>query len=79
MQGVVKAFDPESRTGTLLVETTLVDIDFDSAAFDATQFRFLRQGQRLVFETDDRGLAVNLRLGSEVDMATSDVDPAGDS
>jgi hypothetical protein len=30
----------------------------------------LRQGQRVVFDLDDVGLATRLRLGSEVDMGT---------
>ena len=33
-------------------------------------FRMLRQGQRVVFDLDDGGLATNLRLGSEADMGT---------
>jgi CspA family cold shock protein len=30
----------------------------------------LRQGQRVVFDLDDAGMATRLRLGSEVDMKT---------
>ena len=32
----------------------------------------LRQGQRVIFDLEDSGLATNLRLGSEVDMGTPD-------
>ena len=33
-------------------------------------FRFLRQGQRVIFDLNDDGRATALRLGSEVDMGT---------
>ena len=38
-------------------------------------FRMLRQGQRVVFDTDSAGLATHLRLGSEVDMGSPDEPP----
>jgi CspA family cold shock protein len=34
----------------------------------------LRQGQRVIFELDERGRATRLRLGSEVDMGTPGFD-----
>ncbi|MFN2503778.1 MAG: hypothetical protein ABR540_06020 [Acidimicrobiales bacterium] len=39
-------------------------------ALTGSVFRMLRQGQRVIFELDDEGLATGLHLGSEVDMGT---------
>ena len=33
----------------------------------------LRQGQRVLFDLDDRAHATRLRIGAEVDMGTPDV------
>ena len=75
MQGVVKAFDPQSGVGSLLREPDLLEIDLASGAVEASSFRFLRQGQRVNFDLDEVGDAVNLRLGSEGDMRTPTVAP----
>jgi CspA family cold shock protein len=32
----------------------------------------VRQGQRVIFDLDEQGLATQLRLGSEVDLGTPD-------
>jgi CspA family cold shock protein len=37
-------------------------------ALDRSIFRLLRQGQRVVFDLDDSGLATRVRIGAEVDM-----------
>jgi CspA family cold shock protein len=70
VQGVVKSYDPGTGQGTLVVDTDLSEYDLASGALDGSIFRMLRQGQRVVFELDDAGLATHLRIGSEVDMAT---------
>ena len=70
MQGVVKSFDPQSGLGSILSEPDLTEIDLAEDALAGTFFRFLRQGQRLNFDLDDHGHAVNLRFGSEPDMQT---------
>lgn len=70
MQGVVKAFDPQSGLGSLVREVDLVEIDLAENALEESIFRFLRQGQRVNFDIDDNGHAINLRFGSEVDMRT---------
>lgn len=70
MQGVIKAFDPESKFGSLIRESDLLEIDLAENALEGSIFHFLRQGQRVVFETDEQGKAINLRLGSEIDMMT---------
>lgn len=70
MQGVIKSYDPGSGDGVIIADTDLSEYDLAPGALDGSVFRMLRQGQRVVFDTDDRGRAANLRLGSEVDMGT---------
>lgn len=70
MQGVIKTFDPETGSGSLVRDTDLTEILLADNALEGSLFRFLRQGQRVVFQLDGEGLATALRLGSESDMAT---------
>ena len=85
MQGVIKAYDPSSGDGIVLRDTDFAEYDLASDALEGSIFIMLRQGQRVVFELDDHGLATTLRLGSEVDMGTpayldpdTVIEPAGD-
>ena len=69
LQGVVRSFDPVTGAGVLVCDTDLRDYEFTGEALGNSVFRTLRQGQRVVFDAEgDR--AVQLRLGSEVDMGT---------
>jgi len=70
MQGVIKAYDPSTGDGLVMSDTDLNDYELAADALVGSIFRMLRQGQRVVFDLDDAGLATRLRLGSEVDMAT---------
>ena len=70
MQGVIKAYDPVSKIGVVMCDTDLADYDLAADALEGSIFRMVRQGQRVLFELDDRGLATRLRLGSEIDMGT---------
>ncbi len=70
MQGVVKAYDPETGTGLVLCDTNLSDYELAHNAIDGSVFRMLRPGQRVIFDLDDAGRATKLRLGSEIDMGT---------
>ena len=74
MQGVIKAYDPDSRLGVLMCDTDMADYDLADNALDGSVFRMLRQGQRVIFDLDDAGRATRLRLGSEVDMGTPGFD-----
>ena len=74
MQGVIKAYDPESGLGVLVCDTDMADYDLAADALEGSLFRMLRQGQRVVFDLDDAGRATRLRLGSEVDMGTPGFD-----
>jgi cold shock CspA family protein len=74
MQGVIKAYDPDSRLGVLVCDTDLADYDLAQDALEGSVFRMLRQGQRVIFDLDEGGRATHLRLGSEVDMGTPGFD-----
>ena len=67
MQGVIASYDPETREG--LIQTDDAQFDMAANALEASIFRFVRQGQRVVFELDDSGHAINVRTGAEPDMA----------
>jgi cold shock CspA family protein len=70
VQGVIKAYDPSNGGGTIIADDDLAEYDLAGDALEHSVFRMLRQGQRVVFDLDQRGLATRLRLGSEVDMGT---------
>ena len=70
MQGVIKAYDPGTKTGSLLRDTDLSEVELALDALDGSLFRMLRQGQRVVFDLNADGRATRLRLGSEIDMGT---------
>lgn len=70
MQGVIKSYDPSTGVGSLLSDRDLSEYDLAPGCLTNSVFRMVRQGQRVVFDLDDRGRATALRLGSEVDMGT---------
>ncbi len=49
MQGTVSAFDPETRSGSLLLDDG-TPVDFGPEAFDVSGLRLLRLGQRVRLE-----------------------------
>jgi cold shock CspA family protein len=75
VQGVIRSYDPQTREGALIRDTDREEFTLALDALDGSIFRMLRQGQRVVFELDDAGLATNVRIGAEVDMGlpTADV------
>jgi len=70
MQGVVKSYDPGTGEGVLVRDLDRSEYSLAGNALAGSVFRMLRQGQRVIFDLDDAGLATRLRLGSEVDMGT---------
>jgi CspA family cold shock protein len=70
MQGVIKVYDPSTQLGVVVSDTDMAEHELAPGALDGSIFRMLRQGQRVVFDLDDRGLAARIRIGSEVDMGT---------
>ena len=74
MQGVVKSYDPGSGDGVIIRDSDLVEFEIADGALEGSIFRMLRQGQRVVFELDGDNNATGLKLGSEIDMGTPDLD-----
>ena len=83
MQGVVKAYDPGTKVGSVVRDTDLAEFDLGPDALEGSLFRMLRQGQRVCFDLDEAGRATGLHMGSEVDMGTpaflGSADPAPES
>lgn len=65
MQGTVATFDPQSRTGVLLLDDG-TELPFPARAFDASGLRLLRLGQRLTVHTDPDGGVVRVTLPTMV-------------
>ncbi|MGH9117799.1 MAG: hypothetical protein ACRD0A_07940 [Acidimicrobiales bacterium] len=76
MQGVIKSYDPGTGDGLVLCDSDYREYELGPDAFAGSVFRMVRQGQRVIFDIDDRGLATRLRLGSEVDMGTPGFPPS---
>lgn len=76
MQGVIKAYDPQSGLGSLVRESDRKEIELAANALEGSIFRFLRQGQRVNFDLNSEGQAHRLRFGSEADMVTPTSDPS---
>ena len=74
MQGVVKSYDPGSGDGVIIRDSDLVEFEIADGALEGSIFRMLRQGQRVVFELDRDNNATGLKLGSEIDMGTPNLD-----
>ena len=70
MQGVIKAYDPDTGNGLVMSDTDLADYELAANALEGSIFRMLRQGQRVVFDLGTSGRATGLHMGSEVDMGT---------
>jgi CspA family cold shock protein len=75
MQGVISAYDPSTGDGIVMRDTDRASFELAANALEGSIFRMLRQGQRVVFDLDDDGLATRLRLGSEIDMGSPERPP----
>jgi CspA family cold shock protein len=73
MQGVIKSYDPGTGEGVVVVDSDRSEYALAANALEASIFRTLRQGQRVVFELDDAKRATNLRTGAEPDLGMSSV------
>ena len=71
MQGVVKLFDPLTNEGVIMVDADRSEVVLADDALKGSIFRFLRQGQRVVFELDRKGRATKVGSGAEPDMGMS--------
>jgi cold shock CspA family protein len=68
VQGVVRIYDPLSGEGLVVRESDRAEVTFAPNALEHSLFETLRQGQRINFDLDTEGRAVNVRIGSEIDM-----------
>lgn len=75
MQGVVQSYDPATGDGVVMDDVEFNEYDLAVDALAGSVFRMLRQGQRVLFQVNDDGLATTIRLGSEVDMETPELLP----
>lgn len=75
MQGVVQSYDPSTGDGVVVDDVEFSEYDLAPNALEGSVFRMLRQGQRVLFQLDDAGLATSIQLGSEVDMETPELLP----
>ena len=79
MQGVIKSYDPVSKVGVVTDDVARLEHELAPDALEGSIFRMVRQGQRVIFDLNDQGLATRLRLGSEVDLGTPEWITAGGS
>jgi CspA family cold shock protein len=61
-------YDPATREGIVVRDTDRTEIVLATNALETSIFRLLRQGQRVVFDLDNDGLATRVRAGSEPDL-----------
>ena len=67
-QGVVKIYDPVTGVGIVVRDTDRSEVFLRPGSLKGSVFRTLRQGQRIVFETEPeegREFITSLRLGQE--------------
>ena len=68
MQGVIKAYDPDTGEGIVVRDLDRSEQLLAPDALVGSVFRMLRQGQRIVYDVDAEGRATHVRTGAEVDM-----------
>ncbi|GAB2824309.1 hypothetical protein GCM10027073_62860 [Streptomyces chlorus] len=61
MQATAYTYDPESRSGQVLLDDG-TPVPFDAPAFDAGGLRLLRPGQRVRIETRGEGETLRITL-----------------
>ncbi len=68
MQGVVKVYDPATGIGIIVRDDDESEVMLGPGSLQGSLFQTLRQGQRVLFEIEDREGAVyahRLRFGSD--------------
>ncbi|MEV5575944.1 hypothetical protein AB0L06_38400 [Spirillospora sp. NPDC052269] len=63
MQATVRVFDPETRSGSVLLDDGS-EVDFGAEAFDAGGLRLLRLGQRVNLAVTPTGLVTAITLST---------------
>ncbi|MDR9451029.1 MAG: cold shock domain-containing protein [Acidimicrobiia bacterium] len=68
MQGVIKTYDPGTGAGIIVRDDDRSEVLLRPGSLEGSAFRNLRQGQRVIFETEDvdgRPYAYGLRFGMD--------------
>jgi len=68
VQGVVKVYDPGSGVGVIVRDDDRSEVYLRPGSLAGSMFRMLRQGQRVIFDTDEdsgRLFARDLRFGAD--------------
>lgn len=68
MQGVIKTYDPGTGVGIIVRDDDRSEVLLRPGSLEGSAFRNLRQGQRVIFETEDvdgRPYAYGLRFGMD--------------
>lgn len=68
MQGVVKTYDPQTGVGVIICDHDRRVVLLRPGSLKGSIFRFLRQGQRIVFEADrdgERSFAHSIKMGQD--------------
>ena len=68
LQGVVKTYDPVTGAGIIICDDDRTEVYLRPGSLKGSIFRNLRQGQRILFETDDddgRLFASSLQMGQD--------------
>ena len=68
MQGVVKVYDPVTGVGIIVRDDDRSEVMLRPGSLAGSLFRTLRQGQRVVFETEEAhgtSFAHHIRFGSD--------------
>ena len=61
MQGTIATFDPDTHSGTLLLDDG-TELAFPASAFARSGLRLLRLGQRVTVESDEKGGVAGVAL-----------------
>ena len=67
-QGTVKSYDPYSKQGLVLMDGSYEELPLGPDALDGSIFRFLREGQRVIGDVEDRDgrrVLTRLRVGQD--------------
>lgn len=66
LQGVVKTYDPTTGIGIVVLESDGTEAYLRPGSLSGSIFRFLRQGQRILFDLDGDGetpYVTNVKVG----------------
>ncbi|GAA1631519.1 cold-shock protein [Actinoplanes couchii] len=61
MQGTIATFDPDTRSGSLLLDDG-TPLEFGEEAFQRSGLRLLRLGQRVTVESDASGVVCRVLI-----------------